>query len=128
MDIDALFDEFTSSNLPDGWIGWVQHEQLAIPTAKRTKVRPWCRGRSQVGQVEWFPRTTKPPWEGDRYAVQSPPDESLGLSSSGWFVVNAYVRKRATFDPKGEDRGVVDDALLQALYKRLENFYWDQTG
>lgn len=124
--LDRLFDELPTGGLPEGWTGWVAHSSLPIPTAKRQKERPWCRGRPRSALVEWFPRTTKPPWEGTRWAVHSPADQLSGLSKAGWFVVNAYVRCDQEFDPQGEEIGVLTARVLDEIYASLERFYWDQ--
>ena len=126
MNLDNLFSRFSSRHLPDGWFGWVHHEQLPMPTAKRAKTRPWCRGRAKAGRVEWFPRTAKKPREGDRYGVWCPADPKLGFSKPGWFVVNVYVPKAEGFAPAAKQQGTVDDAMLSEIYKRLETFYWDK--
>ncbi len=113
------------SALPSGWAAWLPHDALSMPTATERKARPWCRGRGRNGAVEWFPRTTKPPFEGTRYAVHSPAGHVAGLTKPGWFVVNAYVRRSEAFAPSGDALGVFPPALLEKLYQRLENLYWD---
>ncbi len=107
----------------DGWTGWVPVASLLIQGDG--KERPWCRGRGRGGQVEWFPRTSKPPREGLRFALKSPAGHLPGLRRPGWFVVNAYVRKPAAFRPRGEELGVLPDAELAELYAKLETFYWE---
>ena len=123
--LDALFRDPSDQGLPDGWTGWVTHAALPIPTAKSVKDRPWCRGRSRAGSVEWFPRTSKPPWEGTRWAVHSPAGHFPGLTRPGWFVVNAYTRQDQGFNPKGDELGVLGPEVLDLIYERLNGFYWD---
>ena len=124
--LDDLFADPASREFSDGWTGWVPHSALTMPTAKSPKERPWCRGRPRSGWAEWFPRTSKPPWEGTRWAVHSPSEQLPGLSKPGWFVVNAYVRREAEFAPKGKRLGVLPSAFLEEIYRRLDGFYWDQ--
>lgn len=114
------------SELPDGWAGWVPAETLVMPTARGAKCRPWCRGRARATELEWFPRTSKLPWEGTRYAVFSPEGQLPGLRKPGWFVANAYVRTVAEFDPAGEPLGTIPADVMASLYACLENVFWDE--
>ena len=106
-----------------GWTGWVAPDDLKA--SKKQAYRPWCRGRARGNFVEWFPRTSKPPWEGTRWAVPSPEGHLPGLTKAGWFVVNAYTRTEAEHEPDGRALGVMPTAFLDQLYEKLSNFYWD---
>lgn len=127
IDLDALLAPPTSS-LVEGWVGWVPHQALAMPTSSVEKVRPWARGRVRSGYVEWFPRTSKQPREGIRYAIASTENDGAGLPGKGWFLANAYVRTEQHFAPMGEETGRLYPPYLATLYKRLENLYWDERG
>ena len=127
IDIDALLAH-APPQLSEGWVGWVSHQTLPMPTSQADKVRPWARGRARAGFVEWFPRTSKQPREGSRYAVVSTATDGSGLPDKGWFLANAYVRRDQHFDPQGQKAGCLYPQHLRALYHRLENLYWDERG
>lgn len=127
IDIDALLAH-AAPPLTEGWVGWVEHQTLPMPTSHVDKVRPWVRGRARAGFVEWFPRTSKQPREGNRYAVFSATNDGSGLPDKGWFLANAYVRRDQHFDPQGQKTGRLYPPYLAMLYQRLDNLYWDERG
>ena len=121
--MEDLFRPQRQEDLAPGWTGWVEPDTLSV--GGEPKNRPWCRGRDRCRAVEWFPRTTKPPWEGTRWAVPSPAGQLRGLQKPGWFVANAFVRREVGFDPGAGCVGQLPPPVLDALYRCLENFYWD---
>jgi hypothetical protein len=125
IDFDDLLPPHPAFPLADGWTGWVPHDVLAMSSARVAKSRPWCRGRARGASVEWFPRTSKLPYEGARYGVFSPDGHLPGLGKPGWFVANVYVRTEPAFDPAGEPLGVLPASIVDRLYLCLENVFWD---
>ena len=76
----------------------------------------------------WFPRTTSPQWEGDRYAVYSPANHLTGLSRPGWFIASRYCQRPRGWDPSGEHAGDLPSAYLDEIEAKLENHFWDNRG
>lgn len=109
---------------PDGWTGWVGDPELT--GGLKGKWRPFCRGRPIRGTVLWFPRTSKRPREGERFAVYSPAGQIDGLSKSGWFITNVFVRRAPGYRPEpARHLGVLPTEVLDAIYAKLARQYWD---
>jgi hypothetical protein len=107
-----------------GWVGLIDRVTLAMRTDPHKRERPWCRGRESTGDVIWFPRTAKRPWEGERYAVFSPARSLPKLELDGWFLADQYVTRPSHVAVEGEPCGRVDQAVLDALYAMLRGHYW----
>jgi hypothetical protein len=109
--------------LPDGWTGWVGDPKLA--SVMRGKWRPFCRGRAIRSSVIWFPRTGKPPREGERFGIFSPALQLPGLTNSGWFITNVFVRRPTHYHPAPSRAcGVLPDDVVDAIYAKLSRHYW----
>ena len=124
FDLDRLFPTTPPPAPAEGWVGWVAHERLAIPTAVVEKRRPWARGRQQGAYAVWFPGSSRVPHEGPRYAVPAGGSDGTGLRKRGWFVASAFVLREPYFDPEGLETGRMPGPVLDALHERLNDFYW----
>lgn len=108
----------------NGWVGIVDRSLLAMRTDPQKRERPWCRGREVAGDVRWFPRTTKRPREGERFAVFSPATSLPKLELDGWFLADQYVGRPPQFEVQGEPCGRVEERTLGELYAKLRGRYW----
>jgi hypothetical protein len=117
----------TEQRLRPGWVAWVGSAQLATKDDKPG--RPWVRGKTRDGMsIEWFPRSSKPPREGMRWAVYSSAGQLPRFTRQGWYIANAFRRRDATYVPEGDEYGVLPPTVVEEIYKRLDNFYWDSKG
>jgi hypothetical protein len=120
--------EMTSSDqrpLPAGWTGWVDEHSMI--ESMKGKPRPFCRGRCVQHGGPWFPRSSKPPAEGIRWAVYSPQRQLPLFDREGWFIVSRYLTRPCDFVPEvTRVCGCLDDAVVDELHRKLQQFFWDQ--
>lgn len=128
--IDRVIDEPAPKQIQrdePGWTAWVDQAALRMPRSPHER-RPWCRGVGRAGVSQhWFPRTSKRPREGGRYAVFSPAHHLPKLDRPGWFLAACFLtRPPAWVPPDADPCGVLPEAFVRGIHDRLSNFYRDR--
>ena len=120
--LDQLIPAGAGETDPKGRTVWAD---LAYES-RMPKVRPWVRGRRRGGElaVNWFPRSSKEPTEDRRWSVFSPAHQLPSFQKPGWFLANMYHRRHVEADHRGDDAGMIDGVVVDALEKCLKRMYW----
>ncbi len=120
--LDQLIPAGSGGGDPKGRTVWAD----LADASRMPKARPWVRGRRRGGEltVNWFPRTSKAPTGDRRWTVFSPAQQLPSFQRPGWFLANMYHRRHVEADDLGDEAGVIDGLVVDALETCLKRLYW----